>query len=405
MEAWLRNWVDRLGPPRPSARSDRAARRDPPRGPERPRRSSNADRRRRERGGPPPYAARRASPSPSARAARSGSASSARSGSSSTTTARAVPSSTTRCSRPAAPRAPSPSGWAPSTPSGWRRVTSTSDRTRCRTTIRRSSAWSGPSRWTKPAFVGKAALERMRALPLERTLVGLRIEGEPRARGPAPADDRVVGRVTSSVRSEAAGGTIALGWIRAVDGSFPTRALRRRVIRRRRADTLLRPRGGPAPCVSSPATLIGVVTASAEAGALDMLLVPGRAFACRAADDELLLLCAPPVTDEVAREVATRLAALDPDAPRDRHDRRMGGDLGGRGRCAGELRSPVRLELPEAGFLQGEVVHVPAKVVAGDGRLLILVPSIWEGHLHDRARKALGHTGPLESRPWAVPTS
>jgi sarcosine oxidase subunit alpha len=74
----------------------------------------------------------------------------------------------------------------------------------------------------KPGFVGKPALERMRALPLERTLVGLRIEGEPRRGVALVAGGRVVGRVTSSARSEAAGGTIALGWIRTVDGSFPT---------------------------------------------------------------------------------------------------------------------------------------------------------------------------------------
>jgi len=73
----------------------------------------------------------------------------------------------------------------------------------------------------KPGFVGKAALERMRALPLERTLVGLRIEGEPRRGVPLLAGGRVVGRVTSCALSEAAGGTIALGWIRATDGSFP----------------------------------------------------------------------------------------------------------------------------------------------------------------------------------------
>jgi glycine cleavage system aminomethyltransferase T len=74
----------------------------------------------------------------------------------------------------------------------------------------------------KPGFVGKPALKRMRALPLERTLVGLRVEGEPRRGVPLLAGDRVVGRVTSCARSEAAGGTIALGWVRAVDGSFPT---------------------------------------------------------------------------------------------------------------------------------------------------------------------------------------
>jgi hypothetical protein len=151
--------------------------------------------------------------------------------------------------------------------------------------------------------------------------------------------------------------------------------------------------------------LIGVVTASAEAGALDMLLVPGRAFACRVADDELLLLCGPPVTDEVAREVATRLAALDPDAlVVDTTDGWAAISIAGDdARASFGLLS--RLELPDAGFLQGEVVHVPAKVVAGDGRVLILVPSIWEAHLHDRAEKALGHTGPSEARPWAVPSS
>jgi sarcosine oxidase subunit alpha len=74
----------------------------------------------------------------------------------------------------------------------------------------------------KPDFIGKPALERMGALPLERTLVGLRIEGEPRRGVPLLAGDRVVGRMTSCARSEAARGTIALGWVRTVDGSFPT---------------------------------------------------------------------------------------------------------------------------------------------------------------------------------------
>jgi hypothetical protein len=151
--------------------------------------------------------------------------------------------------------------------------------------------------------------------------------------------------------------------------------------------------------------LIGVVTASADAGTLDLLLVPGRAFACRVADDELLLLSARPVTDEVAREVATRLAALDPEAlVIDTTDGWAAISVGGDdARASFGLLS--RLELPDAGFLQGEVVHVPAKVVAGDDRVLILVPSIWEAHLHDRSAKALGHIGPLEARPWAVPTS
>jgi hypothetical protein len=150
-------------------------------------------------------------------------------------------------------------------------------------------------------------------------------------------------------------------------------------------------------------TLVGVVTASAAAGALDALVLPGRAFACRTADDELSLLSAPQVTDEIAREVATRLAALDPDAlVIDSTDGWTAITVAGvDARASFGLLS--RLELPDAGFAQGEVVRIPAKVVSDDARVLVLAPSMWEAHLHDRVTKALGIPGPLETRPWAVP--
>jgi sarcosine oxidase subunit alpha len=73
----------------------------------------------------------------------------------------------------------------------------------------------------KETFVGKLALERMAALPLERKLVGLRIDGEPARGVPLLSDGRVVGRVTSAARSDAVGATIGLGWLRGNDGSFP----------------------------------------------------------------------------------------------------------------------------------------------------------------------------------------
>jgi len=150
-------------------------------------------------------------------------------------------------------------------------------------------------------------------------------------------------------------------------------------------------------------TVVGVVTASAAAGALDALIVPGRAFACRTADDELSLLSAPQVTDEVAREVATRLAVLDADALVIETTDGWAAIMvaGDDARASFGLLS--RLELPERGFLQGEVVHVPAKVVADDDRVLILAPSMWEAHLHDRVTKTLGAPRPLETRPWTVP--
>jgi hypothetical protein len=151
-------------------------------------------------------------------------------------------------------------------------------------------------------------------------------------------------------------------------------------------------------------TLVGVVTASATARALDGLVVPGRAFGCRTADDELLLLSVPQVTAEVVREVFTRLTALDPDAlVIDTTDGWGAVTVAGDGgRASFGLLS--RLELPDPGFTQGEVAHIPAKVVAHGEQVLILAPSMWEAHLQDRVTKALGGAGTLETRAWTVPT-
>ena len=79
----------------------------------------------------------------------------------------------------------------------------------------------------KMDFVGKVALHRMSALPPERRLVGMRFGdgADPVAelRGvPLTTDERIVGRVTSAEHSPAAGGGIGLGWIRALEGEFPT---------------------------------------------------------------------------------------------------------------------------------------------------------------------------------------
>jgi sarcosine oxidase subunit alpha len=74
----------------------------------------------------------------------------------------------------------------------------------------------------KEEFVGKRALERMDALPLERRLVGLRFDGPPQRGHPLALEDAIVGRITSCTVSDAAGGPVGLGWLRAVDGEFPT---------------------------------------------------------------------------------------------------------------------------------------------------------------------------------------
>lgn len=79
--------------------------------------------------------------------------------------------------------------------------------------------------WTvakdKPAFVGKVALQRMNAFPLERKLVGLAFSGEPQRGAPLYAAGRVVGRITSCARSDALERWIGLAWLRSVEGVFP----------------------------------------------------------------------------------------------------------------------------------------------------------------------------------------
>ena len=133
---------------------------------------------------------------------------------------------------------------------------------------------------------------------------------------------------------------------------------------------------------------VGVVTASAASDALDALVLPGRATACRLADDELMLVCEADVAGEVAREVETRLTVLDPDALVVETTDGWGGDVLD-GDDAGRMFARLsRLGLPAAGFVQGEVAHVPAKVVVGDGRIRILVAASLEHHLRTRIARA-----------------
>jgi sarcosine oxidase subunit alpha len=74
----------------------------------------------------------------------------------------------------------------------------------------------------KAHFVGRAALQRMAAVPLSRKLVGLRFAARPERGAPLLAAGEVVGRITSCASSPTLGYPIGLGWIRAIDGEFPT---------------------------------------------------------------------------------------------------------------------------------------------------------------------------------------
>jgi hypothetical protein len=118
----------------------------------------------------------------------------------------------------------------------------------------------------------------------------------------------------------------------------------------------------------SPISL-GVVTACAAVEALDALVVPGRATACRVAGDETLFVCEPDVVGEITREVETRLTVADTDAV--------------------VLAEVSRLRIPQRGFAQGDVAHVAAKVLVDDGGIVILAPAPAAHHVRTRIDHAV----------------
>ncbi len=129
-----------------------------------------------------------------------------------------------------------------------------------------------------------------------------------------------------------------------------------------------------------------VVLCQASPGALDALVSPGYGSrTCRTAPDEALIVADHERAAEVEREVADRISALDDEAVvLDVTDGWAAWTLDGTdARAAFAYLSA--LHLPEEGFVQGDVAHVPAKVLVEAGALVILVPSYWGAHLRERA--------------------
>jgi len=131
---------------------------------------------------------------------------------------------------------------------------------------------------------------------------------------------------------------------------------------------------------------VAVVLCAADEAALDALVLPGLGSRpLRTAPDEFLFVCAPAVAADVARETADRVAALDADAVvLDVSDGWVGARV--RGPDAARAFSYVsQLDPPGVeGFVQGDVAHVAAKVLADADGLTILVPSYWGDHLRER---------------------
>jgi sarcosine oxidase subunit alpha len=81
-------------------------------------------------------------------------------------------------------------------------------------------AWA--VRMDKPAFIGRAALERTSRLPDHRRLHGFTMDGAAPIEGsPILSEGEIVGHVTGSWASPALGRTVMLGWLKRLP--FPER--------------------------------------------------------------------------------------------------------------------------------------------------------------------------------------
>lgn len=100
--------------------------------------------------------------------------------------------------------------------------------------------------------------------------------------------------------------------------------------------------------------------------------------AFRVAPDEAMVLGEPP------EDLEASVLALDPDALV--LDVSEGWSLLElRGSDAREAFARIsELELPERGFVQGEVARVGVRVLVQDDRLRVLVPAMWTEHVRER---------------------
>lgn len=127
--------------------------------------------------------------------------------------------------------------------------------------------------------------------------------------------------------------------------------------------------------VASP-TMIGVF-ASTEA--IDALRVPAAATMCRVAPREALVIGGSELS--VADLVLREQGAIVEDVT----DGWMGFELEGDDVHQAFSRLS-ELELPEEGFVQGDVARMGAKILVGPRRLTILVPAMLGAFVEDRIR-------------------
>jgi hypothetical protein len=133
-------------------------------------------------------------------------------------------------------------------------------------------------------------------------------------------------------------------------------------------------------------TRVSVISCLASHEALVNVEAPDSAYLCWVADDEVMLVGTPLWTalPKAAREA---LAHDDDAVILDVSDGWSAWTLAGDG-AHEVLHRLSELHLTGDGYAQGDVAHVPVRLIVHAERLHFLVPGMWEEHLRSRIRAA-----------------
>ena len=143
------------------------------------------------------------------------------------------------------------------------------------------------------------------------------------------------------------------------------------------------------PDVTLLSSRFGVVGGFASAGALDAVQAPAGARECRIASDEIAFVCSADAATDVLDAIAPQVARGDSDGfALDVSDGWTSFSLIGDVERAFSYLSELQLPNPGA-FVQGDVLRVPVRVLAGEDCIDLLVPSPWGTYLHDEMLDAL----------------
>jgi hypothetical protein len=150
-------------------------------------------------------------------------------------------------------------------------------------------------------------------------------------------------------------------------------------------------------------TRAAIVRCCASPEALDGLRAPAGAFACRVAEDELLLVTAPAAGADALAEASAHLDEADPyGLALDHSDAFAVWTLTGPVREAWARLSENPLPDPEPGgfaFVQGALSHVSGKAIVLPGVVHLFCLSTLRHFLRERIHAACADLDPRETEP------